>query len=344
MSFWPSIAEERELALRQRFGHLRTIATATKTGWQRSSTWISLLFFGLTLFAVSATFGFFALFDLPKGWITAALCIGLAEWLIHERRMFGTGIESALWIGGLFAFLFGLPSEGKVEALLAFAAAAAIAGLRMRNPYFGAFASLLVVIYLAVAHHGSTFWSGGAAVLALALAVTSAFGLLRTWSRPSTDSLLVAHAIAMPVVAYVAGKILGDRNAPDAEVATVFAVVGALLLALGLWRRNHALLVAGLFTAACLVFEVHELFTSSVEARLIVGGATLLALTTLGARLLRGRTRGIVATPAPMTQLEQVIQMGGAVVAAHPDPAAAPSPELKPGGGEFGGAGASGGF
>lgn len=342
MILWPSVAEERELALRQRFAHVRPIATQKTTAWQSSSPWIALLFFGLTLFAVTATFGFFSLLSLPKGWITAALCIGVAELLIQGRRMFGTGIESALWIGGLFAFLFGLTSEGKPEALLAFAAASAIAGLRVRNPYFGTLASLLVVIYLAVVQHGSAFWGGGAAPLALALTLAAAFGLLRRWSRPSTDALLVAHVVVMPVAAYVTGKILSDFHF-DAPVAATFALLAALLVTLGLARRNHAVLIAGLLSFACLVVEVHDLLDASMEARLIAGGIALLAITAAVSRLLRGRTLGVVSERTEMTQLEQVIQLGGAVAIAHPQPAAE-SPQLEAGGGEFGGAGASGGF
>jgi hypothetical protein len=262
--------------------------------------------------------------------------------LIQQRRMFGTGIESALWIGGLFAFLFGLPSEGKVEALLAFAAAAAVAGFRMRNPYFGTLGSLLVVIYLAVAQHGSSFWGGGAAILALALTLAAAFGLQRRWSRPSTDALLVAHVVVMPVAAYVTGKVLSDFHF-DAPVAGTFALLAALLVTLGLVRRNHAVLIGGLLAAGCLVVEVHDLFAGSLEQRLIAGGLALLAGTAAVSRLLRGRTRGVVAERTEMTQLEQVIQMGGNVAIAHPQ-AAAESPQLEAGGGEFGGAGASGGF
>jgi hypothetical protein len=340
---WPSVADERELAMRHRFANVRAIAGGTTTPWQRSSPWIALLFFGLTLFAICATFGFFALLSLPKGWITAALCIGIAELLIQQRRMFGTGIESALWIGGLFAFLFGLPSQGNVEALLAFAAAAGLAGLRMRNPYFGTFASILVIVYLAAAAHGSSFWTGGAAMLALAVTIAAAFGLVRTWSRPSTDSLLVSLVVVMPIAAYVTGKVLTERTAMDAQVALVFGALAALLTLLGLLRRNHALLIAALVTTACVAIEVHELFFRSLEARLLAGGVLLLALTAAVSRLLRGRTLGIVATPAPMTQLEQAIQMGGAVAIAHPQPSSQ-SAELKPGGGEFGGAGASGDY
>jgi hypothetical protein len=342
---WPSIADERELAMRHRFANVRAITSGTQTPWQRSSAWIALLFFGLTLFAVAATFGFFALIGLPQGWITAAICIGVAEVLIQERRMFGTGIESALWIGGLFAFLFGFESHGDPEAFLAFAAAAGVAGLRMRNPYFGTFSALLVVIYLAVAAHGQSFWSGGAVLLAVTLTICAAAGLLRTWSRPSTDSLLVSIVIVMPVAAYISGKVLTTTMALDTQVAILFAALAVLLLALGLTRHNHALVIAGLVTAACVAIDVHALFLSSDEARLMVGGTLLLIVTAAISRVLRGRTRGVVATPTAMSQLEQAIQLGGSVAIAHPQPGSSSQPaEVKPGGGDFGGAGASGGF
>jgi len=341
---WPSIADERELAVRHRFANVRAVTSGTKTPWQRSSTWIALLFFFLTLFAIAATFGLFALLGAPKGWITAALCLGVAELLIQQRRMFGTGIESALWIGGLFAFLFGLPSTGAPEALLACAAAAGVAGLRMRNPYFGTFAALLVVIYLAVASHGHSFWSGGAVLLALTLTMGAACGLLRTWSRPSTDSLMVTIVVVMPVAAYVCGKLLAERMAFDPRVAIVFSALAVLLLSLGLLRRSHALVIAGLFTVVCVAVEVHELFFRTGEARLMAGGLLLLALTAVVTRALRGRTRGLVVTPRAMTPLEQAIQLGGSVAIAHPEPGGSQSTDLKPGGGDFGGAGASGSF
>jgi hypothetical protein len=344
MTLWPSIADERELAMRQRFASVRAIAGATKTPWQRSSTPIALLFFGLTLFAIAATFGLFALLELPKGLLTAILAIGIAELLIQQRKMFGTGIESALWIGGLFAFLFGLPSEGSVEALLAFAAAAAIAGLRMRNACFGLLGALLVILYLGVAAHGTTFWSGGAALLALVFALGGALGSLRIWSRPSSDALAALLAVTMPVVAYVTGRILASRDAFDPRVAAVFGALAVLLLTIGLRRRDHVLLVAGLITVACVAIEARELFLHSDEARLLTAGLLLLTITALVARALRGRTRGIVAAPTAITPLEEAIQLGGAIALTHPQTPPDSGPELKPGGGAFGGAGASGDF
>ena len=73
---------------------------------------------------------FFKLTEIPGGgYVTAAISLALAEWLIRTRHFFGTGIESALWLGGLFAFIFGLPGEGSTEVILLFAAASAFAEL-----------------------------------------------------------------------------------------------------------------------------------------------------------------------------------------------------------------------
>jgi len=344
MILWPSIADERVMAMRHRFGDSRNVAASLQTPWQRSSTMIAIVFFGLTLFAIAATFGFFALLGLPKGVLTAALCIGIAEVLIQQRKMFGTGVESALWIGGLFAFLFGLPSEGKVEALLAFAAAAALAGLRMRNPYFGTLGATLIIIYLAVATHDHTFWSGGAAPVAIGFTIAAALGALRIWSRPSTDDLMSILVIVMPVLAYVTGKILVSHDRFDPMVAIVFGSLAALLLGSGLLRRKHALIVAGLTTAGCTAFEVRGEFLGSDESQLIAGGVLLLAVTAAVSRLLRSKTEGVVASPVATSQLVEAIQMVGAVAIAHPTEPAAGGAELKSGGGDFGGAGASGGF
>src|SRR5437588_7523520 len=89
-----------------------------------------------------------ALFLLSKGWITAVIALATAEWLIRRGGFRETGVEAALWLGGLFAFIAGLPSQHKPEALLVFALAAVIAGARVRNPWFGALAVVLVLIYL----------------------------------------------------------------------------------------------------------------------------------------------------------------------------------------------------
>ena len=130
----PSVAEERQELLRARAGvwkrdglitdaQRRGIHEACPPRWKHSGLILGALFFVLTLIGVVALFWFCDLVGVPKGFTTMVLAIAAAELLIYGLHFFGTGIESALWIGGLFAFIFGLPSEGKPEALLVFALA-----------------------------------------------------------------------------------------------------------------------------------------------------------------------------------------------------------------------------
>src|SRR5688572_24446751 len=119
-----NVEQERARAFRRRIG----------AGYR--GLFVALLFFVLT------SVGVFAFYMLTEnGILTAALAIALAEFLIRVRRWFHTGVESALWIGGLFAIVADLPGPPRAEGMLLFAAASAIAGARVRNPLFGALAA-----------------------------------------------------------------------------------------------------------------------------------------------------------------------------------------------------------
>src|SRR6266550_8065826 len=144
--------------------------------WRRMSLLAEIVFFVLTSIAIAAACVF-----LP-GWFVMIACIAGAEFLIRAHRFWRTGVESALWIGGLYAFIFSLPSSGKPEALLVLAAAAAIAGWRVRNALFGTVAMCLVVAYLAVRN-------GPAMISAIAIALLALFAVTRAWRRPSTQML-----------------------------------------------------------------------------------------------------------------------------------------------------------
>src|SRR5947207_8272115 len=126
--------------------------------WKRMSLLAEVVFFVLTSVAIAASRVF-----LP-GWFVMIGCIAGAEFLIRAYHFWRTCVESALWIGGLYAFIFSLPSSGKPEALLVLAAAAAIAGWRVRNALFGTMAACLVVAYLAV-RHWPALWFGFAIAL-----------------------------------------------------------------------------------------------------------------------------------------------------------------------------------
>src|SRR6185295_4327833 len=125
-------------------------------------------------------------------------CLGCAEFLIYAYHFERTGVESALWLAGLFAFIISLPSQNRPEAILAFAGAAMVAGARLRNAVFIALAAVLVDFYVDKKFHDAR------ATLAFALVLTAiaAVALLREWRRPSTELMLSLLVVVMPATAY----------------------------------------------------------------------------------------------------------------------------------------------
>ena len=97
-------------------------------------------------------------------------------------------------------------------------------------------------------------------------------------------------------------------------------------------------LIAGVACIAIACIEAREFIDLLLEAKLIIGGAATLAVAAALMRLLRGRTTGIVVTPVKEHELVEAMKIGATLPLAAP--AHAPAPER--GGGEFGGAGASG--
>ena len=96
-----------------------------------------------TLFVLTAV-GVLALSIFTKEWIAGVVAIGIAELLMRVRRWYWTGVEEALWIGGVLSLIAALPNTGADEALLVIAAGLAVVGARVRNPLFGAAAASFV--------------------------------------------------------------------------------------------------------------------------------------------------------------------------------------------------------
>jgi len=254
MSRWfagPSVAEERAEALR------KLVPSQPETGWRHYGLLLRVVFTVLAIIAVAAAFGFFAILQLPKGLITAALAIGTAEWLIRKHRFFRTGVESALWLCGTFAFLLGLPSQGKVEALLAFAAVTALSGWRMRNAFFGVLAAILVVAYVAAKWEHTPILAMSVAAL---MAVASAFALRRVWQRPSMERLFAGLALAMPVAGYLATVLMRvfRTYVMDTPVAAILGITAAILLAAGIAWRDRILLISATLSIACAATELRD--------------------------------------------------------------------------------------
>ncbi len=321
----PGVAEERAMALARKYERFEP---QLRTAWRSNGLFVSIVFSVLTFIGVVATFGFFHLLKMPKGFITAAIAIAVAELLIRRLRFFGTGVESALWLGGLYALIFGLPGEGRAEAILLFAAAAFVAGARVRNAWFGALGLVLITAYFAVRDLDPPV------ALAFSLAVTlmAVVALMREWQRPSTESFFSIAVVVMPA----AGAIAGPRLEPG--WALFWLVAAAALLVSGLRMRHHALLTASGVAVVIAAVAGRDVLPWRAEWQLIAAGALLLASAVLATRVLRGRERGIVIAPEAAGDSLEIL----ATLQLSPTVETVPRQEGR--GGSFGGAGASGEF
>jgi hypothetical protein len=346
--FGPSVAEERAEALRRLLPGIKV-----ESPWKYNGTMLRIVFAVLAGIGVLAVFGFFAIGSrFVSGWLTAAIAIGTAEWLIRQLRFFGTGVESSLWLCGTFAFICGLPSSGKVEAILVFAAAAALSGWRVRNAFFGVLAAMLVVAYVAAKwEHESLLTMAVASVIA----IVAGIALRRVWQRPSTERLLAGLALIMPVTGYAATvlqRVFGTQFPTNIPIAGVLLATALVLFAAGVAWRDRVLLVSAALSAALAAVEVGIQLAYTTESKLIMAGIIVAVIAAILARALRGATRGFVVTPMRIHSYDEAMQIAGIIaVAPHgaaPAAHAHTGPELADSSGptdkSYGGGGAGGGF
>lgn len=311
-------------------------ARAINNRWpaaQLPQPWHGYGLIGQIVFFLLTIAGIFAFYALTRGeLLTSAVCLALAEFLINGRRWFGTGVEAALWIGGLISAVTALPNTGAPEGNLLVAAAAGIAGFRVRNPVFGAAAAYFVTRYFEDRFDLGT-------LAALLIAVMALAALHRTWKRPSTEWLFIALVVTMPF----AGWSHADSRWSTLTIA-LHAAFAAICFTCAVWKRHHGMFAGGAAAAIVAVSVLHERLRLPEELILAVAGATLLAASLLTARLLRGRTRGFVITREALTPFDDDLE-GLATIAAAPAHSAGNPPEGRPqGDGGFGGAGATGDY
>ena len=307
------------------------IAAQLDVPWRTNGLLAQAAFFLLTCIGLGAFYGLLHVLDTGgEGLVAGVAAIALAEYLIGARRWFFTGVEAALWLCGVFALISELPSSGKPEAMLVLAAAGAIAGARVRNPLFGALAAIFVVLYFE-----KRFDLG--VLCALLIALVACIALLRTWRRPTTEALWIALALVMPI----AGRFHADRNWRDTTIV-LYAILGIIALSLAMARRHHALFLTAMISLAIAGADFAEKLTAPNEAKLALAGSLLLLIAFATSRALRGRTHGLVLTPIQLTPFDDAAEIA-ATLALQPT-AHAPEPQPASGGGEFGGAGASGDY
>ncbi|HEX8617808.1 MAG TPA: hypothetical protein VF911_09515 [Thermoanaerobaculia bacterium] len=334
-----NVTHERNHALQERLRGekllTRAIAAELEQPWRANGVIAQAVFFGLALLAFGAFYAMFAVFQVPRpGLFTGVVAIIVAEYLIRAERWFGTGVEAALWIGGLVALISELPRSGTPESILVIGAAFVVAGVRVRNPLFGAAATICVVHYLE-----DRFDLG--VIAALLFATAALIALLRTWRRPSNEWLWIAIALICPL----AGIVYADE---EWRVVTMslYALFAVIAFALAIARKHHAYLLAAMIGISVAATELAQMFPAvALEAKLALGGALLLGVAFIVSRALRGHTKGFVLTPAKLTPIDDQMQLAATLAAPHAGAPHGAAPETHPGGGgSFGGAGASGDY
>jgi hypothetical protein len=329
-----TVAEERTRLLRDRLesaGLKRAAAALPASSWRTHGLILQIVFFGLTCAGLAAFYFLLEELDVPQTEIiTGCVALALAEYLIRARRWFGTGVEAALWIGGLFSFITALPSSGSPEKFLVLMAAAAIAGVRVRNPFFGALAAILLIVYFEEKANLGV-------IAAFVVAASAVIALLRTWQRPSTEWLWVLIVIAAPI----AGRAQADAQWRDLTI-TLFLAYGLIVLAIAIRAKHHALFISGGLAIAIAATDLARLSTAPAEAQLALAGALLLGGSWLLSRALRDRTAGIVTTPASLTSFDDTFEL--MATANLPQQEFESASGRAQGDGGFGGAGATGSY
>ena len=372
MSRWrPSPDEERWLAVASGLGAAapREEIEARTGGWRSTGPLARIALFALGLLAAVLLYGVLGFSGQDTLLVAGLVATLAAEWLTVRKRLFASGIEEGLTLGGflMIGLWFALtvaPEPRLFNASfheLVLVCAVGAAGLRRLNPFVTTCAAIALLQWVgstaaaqeldATLGTGMTAFVSGCSLAALALLLGA-----REYRRPSHDRMLDWLVAVLPVVAYAQHASLGVLGALDVATGTgatrpvvvaLLLVLGAALLVTGLRRRRHAPLWGFLGCVAALAVELRAAMPVAPETWLIICGLLALFAGVALDRWLREPRNGL--TSAPLTQREgplDLLQMAGtALLADRAAPAPRPvEPGFEGGGGKFGGGGASAGY
>ena len=367
-SFRPSPEEERWLEVAARLGAAvpREVVAERAGGWRSTGPLARIALFLLGLVAAALLLGLLGFRDETTLLIAGFGAALAAEWLTVERRLHASGVEEGLCVGGFLmigAWITTLIvpqagfAGGTVETLVLIAAVGA-AGLRLLNPLVTTCAVIGFVYWVgstATARALDQSIGGGVTTVVVGCALTTLALVLgaREYRRPSHDRMLDWLLLTLPVAAYVQSTSwsvygsLGSTGSSSSRMVTsaVLMVLGAAMLITGLRRRRHAPLLGFLGCVACLAVELRLATALATETWLIVYGLAALAAALALDRYLRPPRNGL--TSESLTNREGPLDLlqtaGAAVLTRHAAPEHPHSePPVTPGGGRFGGGGASG--
>lgn len=338
MKLIPTASEERWQAVAALAGE-SDLTRANSGGWRSFSLFARIGFFVLGAICAFALWGLFAVVsDSPRAAAVVAgfAVAGAAEFIIWQARWFKAGLDEALHLCGVCMVFLGMVSwNSNDKALFTVAAfAALVAAVRLLNPVL-AVASLLLACG-AMPETIRPIVCVVAGVLALAL-------ITRRIVRPSLEHTLAAFVIVMPAAAYVFAK-------EDAFDRLDFGTAGLLLLwavaalIVGLVFRLHAPLISLFVALGAFAYEVRNLTGLSLETRLIVWGFVLLVVAVVVDRLLRTPRNGLTSEKLRDDHALRLLELAGAAALTPAAPRHDQPEGLQPGGGSYGGAGATGDF
>lgn len=362
--FRPSAQEERWSRAAARFGVGRSAAylAARLGGWTRVGTVTRCAFFALGVVAAALTAAILGLLHLAGSFLVSGIVLlVVAEWLILGCRLFGTGLEEALYAAGVLMIVFQLLGGGSDPHFLRTALLVAVvlgaSGLRLLNPLFTTLAVLAGSYALDAFSDVAQLEASDGGMIAATFCFATGVGALlsgaRRFERPSHDRMLDWLVVVLPL----AGSLwLAPRDAPALTLdslrhPTVLALASVLVpagyglaaLLTGIRRRTHAPLLACLVCLGCIGYRLREFTGLPLQLRLIVWGAAALLVTVALERCLRTPWRGITSATLERGAggFNLLPLVGAGALTPHAVPAPGPS-QFKGGGGTFSGGGASG--
>jgi len=372
MSRWrPTPAEERWLEVASGLGAAlpRDPLAARTGGWRGTGLLARLALFVLGFVAAALLFGILGFGNRINLLVAGLIAVLVAEWLTVRKRLHGSGIEEGLCVAGFLLIgawittLIGPEADviGATPQTLVLIVAAGAAGWRRLNPLVTTCAGLVFVHWIGsttaayaldeVIGHGATTVAFGCALAALALALGA-----REFRRPSHDRMLDWLVATLPVTAYAqhaawsfnAGGF-ADVGVPSGRLATslLLLALGTALLLAGLRRRRHAPLLGFMGCVACLAVEFRFATALATETWLVFCGLAALVAGVALDRYLRQPRNGL--TSVALTGRDDpldLLQTAGAALLAERTARelSPPEPAFTPGGGRFGGGGASGSY
>ena len=372
MSRWrPSPDEERWLAAAAALGSaLAPDAVAGRSGgWRSTGPLARIALFVLGYVAATLLLGLLGFDDETMLLVAGLVATLAAEWLTVQRRLHASGIEEGLGVAGFLMIGFWLTlvvtpgpgfSGGRIHLLVLIAVAAA-AGLRRLNPFVTTCAAVALVYWVgstAPARSidqslggGMTAMTFGCAAAALALTLGA-----RHYQRPSHDRMLDWLVATLPLAAYLhyapwshlaAAQFPPGVGTGRLSPIAMLLALGLAMLVTGVRRRRHAPLLGALGCTAGLAVELRLASTLATETWLILCGLAALAAGVALERYLRQPRNGLTSARLDSREgpLDLLQTAGAAVLAQRSAPEARPSePGYTPGGGKFGGGGASGSY